>query len=145
MKLLPPSALFRTGEVDEAEWNYRVVLGFISRRRFDMVIKLLETGRSHRLLELGYGSGIFMPKLRLHCTAIAAISTLEFVCDIEAACREIVRVLRRAGRLIVVTPGQSSLLDAGFRVLTGRSAGADFGDWRGRIRSCVAILRPTKW
>ena len=40
------------------------------------------------------------------------------------------RVLAPNGRIIVVTPGQSPLLDVALRVFTGESAEKDFGDRR---------------
>jgi SAM-dependent methyltransferase len=63
LRLLPPEALLKTGEVDHADWNYRPLLGSISRTRFRLVVSLLDEQRSGRLLEVGYGSGVFMPEL----------------------------------------------------------------------------------
>ncbi len=63
MKLLPRSALIKTGPVDHAEWVYQPILGMLQRRRFAMVRSLLH-GSYENLLEIGYGSGIFMPELR---------------------------------------------------------------------------------
>ncbi|MGB7925274.1 MAG: class I SAM-dependent methyltransferase [Pyrinomonadaceae bacterium] len=62
LRLLPPDALLKTGEVDHADWNYRPLLGTISRTRFRLVVSLLDQ-RMGRLLEVGYGSGVFMPEL----------------------------------------------------------------------------------
>jgi SAM-dependent methyltransferase len=59
-----------------------------------------------------------------------AVSSLEFVEDLEKACGEISRVLRPTGAFAVITPGQSPLLDFGLWVLTGQSAKKDFGDRR---------------
>lgn len=62
-----------------------------------------------------------------------AVSTIEFIDDQDTACREISRVLRPEGVLVVITPGQSPLLDFGLWLLTGKSAKEDFGDRRARI------------
>ena len=62
--------------------------------------------------------------------AIVAVSSLEFVEDIDRAGRQMARVLRPDGTLVVVTPGHSPLLDAGLKVLTGESAGKDYGGRR---------------
>jgi SAM-dependent methyltransferase len=62
-----------------------------------------------------------------------AISSLEFVDDIQAACLELKRVLDPNGRLIVVTPGHSRLLDWGLKLLTGKSAAADYQHRRERL------------
>ena len=42
-----------------------------------------------------------------------AISTMEFVDDIDRACAEVRRVLKPGGQLLVVTPSTSPLLDFG--------------------------------
>jgi ubiquinone/menaquinone biosynthesis C-methylase UbiE len=176
LKLLPKQELLKTGPVDHADWNYKPLTGLVQRRRFRMALRLLGKSRFERLLEIGYGSGIFMPELsgrcdELHgidihnspgevesrlmrngtkaelksCSATAmsfpdaffdcvlAVSSLEFVDDLERACCEVRRVLREDGAFIVVTPGQSAVLDAGLKLLTGESAHADFGERRSRI------------
>jgi hypothetical protein len=42
-------------------------------------------------------------------------------------------VLAPGGRLIVITPGSSPVLDFGLKVLTGKSAKEDFGGRRAKI------------
>lgn len=173
LRLLPPEALLKTGEVDHADWNFRPLLGSIIRARYNLAVSLLEARHFQRLLEVGYGSGVFMPELRKYCTelygvdvhpmpqrvaellatfnvraqlfsasvaalpfeekffdCIVAISTLEFVDDLDAACVEIKRVLETSGSLLVVTPGHSPIADFGLKVLTGKRAADDFGDRR---------------
>lgn len=74
LRLLPPSALVKTGDVDHADWNYRPVLGAISRLRFRLVAALLDTEpRTARLLEIGYGSGVFMPELARRCEELYGV------------------------------------------------------------------------
>jgi ubiquinone/menaquinone biosynthesis C-methylase UbiE len=176
LKLLPEDALLKTGDVDHADWNYRPLLGSISRTRFRLVVSLLGGERVGRLLEIGYGSGVFMPELarlseelygidihqmpepvaeslrrfsieaRLFSGSVTAmpfeesffdrvvaVSALEFVSDIDAACREIKRVLKPNGSLIVITPGHSPLVDFGLKILTGKSAKRDFDDRREKL------------
>jgi ubiquinone/menaquinone biosynthesis C-methylase UbiE len=171
--LLPREALLKTGDVDHAAWNYDGILGFVSRQRFGLVRSLLPKRRVRKLLEVGYGSGVFFPELakyadELHgadihdrpadVTAVLAkagipvqlvtapaeklpyqaasfdvviaVSTFEFVSDARKAINELARVLRADGRVIVVTPGRSPILDLGLRLLTGESAADDFGDRR---------------
>ncbi len=173
VSLLPREALIKTGDVDHAAWNYDGVLGFVSRRRFALVRSLLPKRRVAKLLEVGYGSGVFFPELNKHAehlfgadihtapdevnavlaargiraqlvTApaealpfaddtfdiVVAVSTFEFVADARRAINELARVLTPAGRIIIVTPSQSPLLDLGLRLFTGESAAADFGDRR---------------
>jgi len=176
MRLLPKKALLKTGEVDHADWNYRPLLGSIMRLRFRLVLSLLGRRRYPRLLEIGYGSGVFLPELVQHCDelfgldihdhhgavsealkqsqvratllpasmtampfadhsfdCVVAVSALEFVNDLEGACREVKRVLRLGGVLVVVTPGHSWLVDFGLKMLTGKSARADFAERRQRV------------
>lgn len=79
------------------------------------------------------GSAERMPYPDAHFDSAIAVSSLEFVPDIEAACREIVRVLQPGGRLIVIVPGHSPVLDLGLRLLTGKSASTDYADRRQRL------------
>jgi ubiquinone/menaquinone biosynthesis C-methylase UbiE len=179
ISLLPRQALLKTGDVDHAAWNYDGVLGYVSRRRFALVRSLLSRRRAGKLLEVGYGSGVFFPELAKHAdrlygadihdrpvdvtavlakigipvelatapaealpypdemfdvvVAVVAVSTLEFVPDLRKAVNELARVLAPGGRVIVVTPGRSPLLDLALRIFTGESAAKDFGDRRERI------------
>jgi ubiquinone/menaquinone biosynthesis C-methylase UbiE len=68
---------------------------------------------------------------------VIAVSSLEFVADLDAACEEIKRVLKPSGRLIVVTPGHSPIVDLGLKVLTGESAKKDYGDGRHRLMTAL--------
>jgi len=171
--LLPQGSLIRTGPVDHADWNYKPLLGWIQQQRFRLALSLLPTNRAPRVLEIGYGSGIFLPELSQHCQelygidihgrneeiagklleqgvtaqlhrapaeaipfdnesfdAAVAVSSLEFVQNVPAACSEIARVLKRNGSLIVITPGHSFVADLALRILTGESAKRDFGNRR---------------
>jgi SAM-dependent methyltransferase len=187
LRLLPPEALIRTGPVDHAEWNYRPLLGLISRARFRLALSLLPA-RTEAILELGYGSGVFLPSLAARAgyvagfdvhdragavaaelrsrgtpadlrsgdgrglpfadgafDAVVAVSALEFVDDLDGTCAEVRRVLRPGGVFVVVTPGDSPLLDRALRLVTGKSARSDFGDRRARVvpalRRAFAIRR----
>lgn len=62
------------------------------RRRFALVLSLLPE-RSHRLLEIGFGSGVFMPELRGRCdelygidvhSQVAQVQTQLEACGVEA-------------------------------------------------------------
>lgn len=63
LSLLPPDALVKTGDVDHADWNHKFFLGTLARSRFHLVRDLLGARRGQRLLEIGYGSGVFLPEL----------------------------------------------------------------------------------
>lgn len=176
LSLLPPDALVKTGDVDHADWNHKLFLGTLARSRFHLVRNLLGERRGRRLLEIGYGSGVFLPELAKYgeevygidihheqktvteklsafgVTAelvsgtaesmlwnddffdfIIAVSVLEFVSDLDAVCLEVRRTLKSSGSFVVVTPGQSPLLDFGLKMLTGKSAKEDFADRRSLV------------
>lgn len=180
LRLLPRQALVVTGPVDKADWNYRPLLGWLQRRRFALAMRLLPQQRVRTLLEIGYGSGVFMPTLRQYCADLAgvdihdrcgpvqqrlqehqvnarlftataeklpfedasidctvAISSLEFVPDAAAAARELQRVLKPQGSLVVITPGKSPLVDLGLRLLTGESARNDYSNRRERLQPAL--------
>ena len=71
--LLPPGALIKTSDVDKAEWNFRPLLGMIQQLRFKLILSLLPKRRIGRLLEIGYGSGVFLPELSTHCDELYGI------------------------------------------------------------------------
>lgn len=180
LRLLPPAALLHTGEVDHADWNYRPGVGTIQRLRFKLIRSLLGNQCYSHLLEIGYGSGVFMPELARRCDhlygadphphpekvaailaehgveatlasagadalpypdglfdCLVVVSALEFIPDLDAACREMLRVMTPDGILVIVTPGVSPMLDLGLKILTGASPKDDFGDRRKRILPCL--------
>jgi ubiquinone/menaquinone biosynthesis C-methylase UbiE len=73
LRLLPKSALVRTSPVDHPDWNYRPLLRGVQRLRFRIALDLLAGARFTRLLEIGYGSGVFMPSLAEHCTELHGV------------------------------------------------------------------------
>lgn len=175
LKLLPESALVRTGPVDHADWNYRPLIGTVQRIRFRLIRKLLEGRRFDRLLEIGYGSGVFMPELATRAGELCGIdphpmpreveaalashgvratlvtggaeslpyedgsfdcavsvSAIEYVEDIDRACRELIRVLKPGGVLAVATPGVSPVWDLALKLSTGESP-KQYADRRQRL------------
>jgi len=73
LRLLPGDALVKTSPLDHAAWNFRPFLGVIQRLRFKFARELLGGRRVGRLLEIGYGSGIFQPELARHCDDLHGI------------------------------------------------------------------------
>jgi ubiquinone/menaquinone biosynthesis C-methylase UbiE len=63
----PRDALAKTNDLDQGDWNYRPVLGWMSRLRLRAVAAALNGQHAARLLEVGYGSGVFLPELSHHC------------------------------------------------------------------------------
>jgi ubiquinone/menaquinone biosynthesis C-methylase UbiE len=83
LKLLPANVLVKTGPVDHGEWNFRPILGWIQRLRFRMIQSLLPVRPVTRLLEVGYGSGIFMPTLAESCYELYGIDIHPFHHTVE--------------------------------------------------------------
>ncbi len=177
LKLLPKEKLIKTNRIDHADWNYNLLLRYIQRRRFKLALKLIGKNKYDSILEIGYGSGIFMPTLAniainlngidIHdhpdeikevlsgegikanlvsgsvsempfndnsFDLIVSISTFEFIDDKRSACKEIVRVLRKDGIFIMITPGDSKILDFGLKLLTRESAKTDYGEKRTEVK-----------
>lgn len=86
-KLLRQNSLVTTSDVDKAEWNFQPFLGILHRIRFQLILSLLPQKRFHRLLEIGYGSGVFLPELAQHCEDLYAI-------DKHAKTVEVARALK---------------------------------------------------
>jgi SAM-dependent methyltransferase len=70
--LLDENHLICTGRSDKAHWVHSRVLGPLQRKRFQLALKLLGDHRFGRLLEIGYGSGVFLPELARHCEKLYA-------------------------------------------------------------------------
>lgn len=173
LKLLPQELLITTNPIDHADWNYKPVLNYIQRKRFLLALALIGNKNFDQILEIGYGSGIFMPTLSEHCNKlygidihpydrkvseillkygiltnlfqgsvcqmpfaeesfdlVVSVSTFEFVEDKKTACQEIQRVLKKNGQFIIITPGESWLLDTGLKILTHENAKEHYGDKR---------------
>lgn len=172
LSLLPETDLIRTGPVDHADWNYRPLIGTVQRIRFRLVRSLLKGQQRQRVLEIGYGSGVFMPELTKYAEELfgvdphpmatevqqvlarhgvraslisggveslpfsdgfldcaVSVSAIEYVENIDRACRELRRVLRPGGTLVIATPGTSPLWDLALRLSTGEDP-AQYADRR---------------
>lgn len=73
LRLLPEQALLITSGIDHASWNYRPLLGRIQRLRFDLIRSILRGTHATRLLEIGYGSGVFIPELAKYADELHGI------------------------------------------------------------------------
>jgi SAM-dependent methyltransferase len=81
-KLLPKTALIKTCDVDQAALNFHPLLGLIARLRFWIILSLLPHRRFSRLLEIGYGSGIFLPELARHCDYLYGVDIHRYATDV---------------------------------------------------------------
>lgn len=75
--LLPPQDLIRTGLLDQGSWNYRPgPLGPLMRHRYTLACDALDDlpcGPDHHVLEIGYGSGIFLPELARRFASVTGV------------------------------------------------------------------------
>jgi ubiquinone/menaquinone biosynthesis C-methylase UbiE len=89
LHLLPEEILVKTGPVDHADWNYRPLLGAIQRSRFRLLLRLMDGERYDRLLEVGYGSGVFLPELARRCRELHGIDIHEEPERVAASLRKL--------------------------------------------------------
>lgn len=67
------SLIARTNEVDYSYWNYKFPIKYIQLYRFKKIIKLMGDNHFQKLLEIGTGSGIFLPELARHTEKLYAL------------------------------------------------------------------------
>ncbi|MBK7872939.1 MAG: class I SAM-dependent methyltransferase [Saprospiraceae bacterium] len=78
LTLLPQDLLIKTGPVDHADWNYKKgLLGMIQRQRFKLCLSMMKGSKYKRMLEVGYGSGVFFPELSKYANEIYGIDIHE--------------------------------------------------------------------
>ena len=65
--------MIKTGPVDHGDWHFLPLIGWITRLRSKAFISLLPKHQIHRLLEIGYGSGVLMPELTRYCDELYGI------------------------------------------------------------------------
>jgi len=71
---LPDQTLMQTTSgVDYYHWNYKFPIKYIQRFRFNAMLRLMDGKNFPALLEIGTGSGIFLPELSKHCQRLSAI------------------------------------------------------------------------
>ncbi|HAQ20005.1 MAG TPA: hypothetical protein DCR40_12355 [Prolixibacteraceae bacterium] len=85
MKIVIPekSLLNRTNEVDYYYWNYKFPIKYIQLYRFKTIVRLLGNKVYPNLLEVGTGSGIFLPELAQHCDKLYASDIHPYFENIE--------------------------------------------------------------
>lgn len=71
--IIPEKGLLsKTNEVDYFDWNYKFPIKYVQLYRFKTILKLLGETKYPKLLEIGTGSGIFLPELAKHCDKLYA-------------------------------------------------------------------------
>jgi SAM-dependent methyltransferase len=102
-KLLARDQLIKTGPFDQAEWNYRPVVGFVQRSRFRLALDLLGSRPYGSLLEIGYGSGVFMPELSRLSSRLVGL-------DVHDSSDAVAERLRQAGITAKLVKGSSECI-----------------------------------
>jgi ubiquinone/menaquinone biosynthesis C-methylase UbiE len=138
LQLLPEQALLATSAVDHADWNYRPILGRIQRLRFDLIRSMLRGAHARRLLEIGYGSGIFFPELAKYADDLHGIDPHPFAGDIT-------RILSQHGiraKLVTGTAARMPYADSYFQAVVAVSALEFVDDLAAVCREVKRILEP---
>jgi len=88
MKIEIPDKIYlkKTGEVDYYNWNYQFPISLIQKYRFKRIVDLLGERRYPSLLEVGTGSGVFLPELSKHCETLYACDIHDHYEHIDALC-----------------------------------------------------------
>lgn len=137
--LLPRSALVRTGPVDHADWNYRPVLGWVSNQRVRMIARLLRKGpRGADLLEIGYGSGVYMPTWAQFADRLHGLDIHEHTAAVSKALAD----FGIAADLKTGTAEAMPYPAAGFDVVIGVSVLEFVPDLAAACREVARVLRP---
>lgn len=138
VELLGPGELVKTCALDQAEWNSSGLLGAVQRHRFKMAAGLLAGERYGRLLEVGYGSGIFMPTLARFATELFGVDVHDRSDDVEG-------VLARRSIAAHLSRGDVCDLDfpsAGFDAIVAVSALEFVADMDAAAGELARVLKP---
>jgi ubiquinone/menaquinone biosynthesis C-methylase UbiE len=76
MKLGLPSKdhVYETSEYDPVAYYYKPITGVVYRQRLKAAAQLLGERKFDKLLEIGFGSGVFLPNLSRHCSELYGVS-----------------------------------------------------------------------
>lgn len=72
--ILPDRAnIHKTSDDDPSDYYYKPFTGAVYRQRLKAAAQLLGDRKFGRLLEIGHGSGIFLPELSRHCSELYGV------------------------------------------------------------------------
>jgi SAM-dependent methyltransferase len=128
----------RTSEIDHADWNFDGLLGYVSRQRFRLAVELLPASPLRDVLEIGYGSGIFIPELAARAERVAGIDVHDRAASVSVA-------LAKIGAVADLTTGRSEALpyaDASFDAVVVVSALEFVADLEATLGEMMRVLRP---
>lgn len=138
MNLLPQESLIQTSRVDHADWNYRPLLTHLMRRRFALILRLLPPVPVDDMLEVGFGSGIFLPELATRSRNLYGVDVHDRVAEVQ---EKIARHGVRA-RLVREDASAMSFPDASFDVIVAVSALEFIQNIDGAAREFARVLKP---
>jgi SAM-dependent methyltransferase len=112
--VLPPRALVpKTANDDPVDYYFKPLTAWIYRSRLRLAVSLLGRRWYASTLEVGYGSGIFLPELALRSGRLAGI-------DLHAETRRVEEMLARLGvsaDLLVASLFEAPFADAEFEAV----------------------------
>ena len=138
MRLMHRNLLVKTGPVDFAEWNSRPLLGWISRQRFRLVISLLPKAPIVRVLEIGYGSGVFLPELARYAREVTGL-------DVHAESERVAQCLakmRVRAQLHSASAVEMPFADGHFDVVVSVSCLEFISDLSAAVGEIARVLAP---
>lgn len=137
MKLLPKDWLIPTSRIDHGDWAYRPPQCYAVRERFRLIASLLPAHVTS-ILEVGFGSGIFMPELAARCRALCGVDVHDRVYEVQARLAEYgVRA-----HLVREDAAHTSFADSSFDVIVAVSALEFIQDIHGAAREFARLLKP---
>jgi SAM-dependent methyltransferase len=138
LRLLPEQVLLTTSAVDHADWNYRPILGRIQRLRFDLIRSMLRGSHAARLLEIGYGSGVFLPELAKYADELYGVDPHPFADDVT----KILSQHEVRAKLVTGTATEMPYENGFFQTVVAVSALEFIDDLEGTCREVKRILAP---
>lgn len=140
MKLRLPDRqlLTKTNDVDYFYWNYQFPIKYIQRYRFKSIIRLMNANTYDNLLEIGTGSGIFLPELSTHCRQLYAIDIHEKIELVQKLCND-----QQISAVVTKCSIESTNFpDEFFDAIIGISVLEFIPDLRSAINEIKRIMRP---
>ncbi len=96
----------------------------------EVMKRLAKYGITSNLIQ---GDAADIPMSDNYFDLVIAISSMEFVDNIDQGCNEVSRILKDDGKFVVITPTISSIADMGLKLLTGRNAETDYNGKRNKL------------
>jgi 2-polyprenyl-3-methyl-5-hydroxy-6-metoxy-1,4-benzoquinol methylase len=80
--------IYKTSDGDPSDYYYKPIIGAVYRQRLKAAAQLLGEQKFDKLLEIGFGSGIFLSELSRHCTELYGVSIHSKVALVQKAMEE---------------------------------------------------------